>query len=128
MLNLHRGINIHNLKSGITVFVTTKNSTYKIVKGDRDKYHVIIHGGVRFPEPTDGNFAGSTWGGSMIKVGWIGYGMNMEIHILSLKKAYKTTRVRAAKIIGDGWEYEMEWSGNIIEVPVITSEWTPETD
>jgi len=130
MLNLQsdRGINVHNLKPGIIVLVSTKNSTYKIVKGDKDKHHIIVQGGSRFPEPTDSNFAGSTWGGSMIKTGWIGYGMHMEIHVPSVKKSYITSRVWAAKVIGDGWEYEMEWSGNLIEVPIITSEWSPETD
>jgi hypothetical protein len=106
---LEYGINIHNLKAGITVLTLTRNSLYKIIKGSRDQYDISIQGGKHFREPTNANFSGSTFGGSMIKIGWIGYGMYMEFFLLEHRKNYKTTPVQAARVIGPGWEYDMEW-------------------
>lgn len=107
--DLYNGINIHTLKPGTTVFAITKNSLYKIIKGTEDEYDVIIQGGKHFPDPIKGNFSGSTFGGSMMKLGWIGHMMHMEIYIPDLGELYITTGVRAARIIGAGWEYDMEW-------------------
>ena len=110
---LEYGINVHDLKPGTIVLAVTKNSLYKIIKGKLDKYDILVHGGKHFLEPVKGNFSGSTFGGSMIKIGWIGYGMHMEIHIPSYKKTYKTTPVKAARIVGNDWEYTMEWESQL---------------
>lgn len=108
------GINVHRLKAGTTILALTKNSLYKIIKGSRDQYDITIQGGKYFLNPTNANFSGSTFGGSIMKMGWIGYGMYMELYALDHKKKYKTTPVEAAKIIGDGWEYDMEWDNMVI--------------
>ena len=109
---LEYGINVHRLKVGTVILALTRNSLYKIIKGARDQHDITIQGGKYFTEPTPANFSGSTFGGSMMKIGWIGYGMYMEIYAISHKKKYKTTPVEAAKIVGAGWEYDMEW-GNM---------------
>jgi hypothetical protein len=106
---LEYGINVHKLKPGTTVYAATKNSVYKIVKCDTDQYRVWIQGGKYFPQPAEANFSGSTFGGSIMKIGWIGYGMYMEIYSLSHRKKYKTTPVEAARVVGNGWEYDMDW-------------------
>ncbi len=108
--NFSDGVNVHKLKPGMIVIAYTLNSRYKIIKGFKDKYDVTIQGGRYFPEPTEVNFAGSTFGGSMLKVGWIGYGLHMEFHIPSIKKTYTTTSVRAAEVIGNGWQYAFDWN------------------
>jgi hypothetical protein len=109
---LEHGVNVHKLKPGTLILARTRNSLYKIAKGDRDQYDVIIQGGKYFLEPINANFSGSTFGGSMMKIGWIGYGMYMEIFVNG--KKYKTTPVQAARVIGHGWEYDLEWENGKI--------------
>lgn len=104
--DLDNGINVHKLKAGTLVLVATKNSLYKIARTDVYD-EVMIQGGKYFPNPTLARFTGSTFGGSMIKIGWIGYGMSMEIH--SGAARLKTSWVRSARIVGNGWEYDMGW-------------------
>jgi hypothetical protein len=103
------GIDVHRLKAGTIIIANTRNSKYKIIKGFKDVYDVTIQGGKHFAEPTEAHFAGSTYGGSMMKIGWIGYGMHMEVYIPSKKSTLRTTGVRSAEIIGDGWNYVFEW-------------------
>lgn len=65
------------LPVGKTLLVQTGNTLYRIEKrGEKDFY---ISGHARYcPEPTKANIHGSTWGGSMLKMGWVGRGMNLE--------------------------------------------------
>lgn len=103
------GIDVHRLKAGIMLLVLTRNTLYKITKRSDDQYAVTVEGGKFFKKPTHANFSGSTFGGSIMKIGWIGYGMCMEMYSLHHRKKYHTTPVEAARIIGPGWEYDMEW-------------------
>lgn len=68
------------LPIGKTLLVQTKNTLYRIEKrGDED---YLISGHPRYcPEPTKANIHGSTWGGSMLKVGFVGRGMRLEFSI-----------------------------------------------
>jgi hypothetical protein len=108
-LNSTNGINVHLLKMGTIIWVVTKNNKYKLTKGFRDKYDVVIRGGRYFKEPTEVNFTGSTFGGSMLKIGWIGYCMHMEMYVPSLKTTITTSSVQEAAVIGNGWEYVFDW-------------------
>lgn len=105
---LERGVDVHKLKAGTILLIMTRNNLYKLIKTDRDGI-VYAQGGKYFIEPTEVYFSGSTFGGSMIRIGWIGYGMIMEMHIVEKKKGIKTSPVQAARIIGNGWEYDIEW-------------------
>jgi hypothetical protein len=106
---LEVGIDVHKLPAGTTVLVITKNNLYKLVKAAERK-HVIAQGGKYLLEPTEVVFTGSTFGGSMLKIGWIGYGMLMEMFLLDQNKRIKTSPVNAARVIGDGWEYDLDWA------------------
>jgi hypothetical protein len=65
------------LATGKTLLVQTKNTLYRIEKRGEDDFY--ISGSQRFcPEPTKANIHGSTWGGSMLKMGWVGRGMRLE--------------------------------------------------
>ena len=57
--------------------VETSNSLYHIVVSKRTA--VFVQGGRFFPETSRAHLAGATFGGSLLKVGWIGVGMQMEI-------------------------------------------------
>ena len=73
------GVYLKNLKAGDVVTVETRNSTYVIAVADPKERDVVISGGRFFTEPTKVSINGSTWGGSMLKIGFIGNGMALEI-------------------------------------------------
>lgn len=70
------GVYLNNLKVGAILHVRTKNTLYVIEKVD-DGY--MISGNPKYcPEPLLTYIQGSTWGGSMLKVGFVGRGMRLE--------------------------------------------------
>lgn len=99
------GINTNKLSVGTKATVKTNNSTYAIEFLGEGRCNV--QGGKYFPEPTEVIFPGSNFGGSMLKIGWIGYKMHMEF--FHKGRTIVTSPVRGAKIAGPDWEYEMEW-------------------
>lgn len=102
------GIDVHKLAIGIKMLVRTQNSLYRIEKCEDG---VIVEGGKYFPQPIKTRFLGSNFGGSMLKIGWIGFAMSMEfVSPIDPARVVHTSPVCTAKIIGNGWEYEMEWS------------------
>lgn len=98
------GVEVPSLKPGTLVKARTRNTVYEI-KILEDGVEIL--GGKYFPQFTETKFAGSTWGGSMIKMGWIGIGMHMEIPIPD-RLSITTTAVREIKVIGPDWEYEIK--------------------
>jgi hypothetical protein len=104
------GIDVFKLKPGTLITVRTKNSLYKFKTTDKQGKLLGI-GGKYLPEEREIYFSGSTFGGSCIKIGWIGYLMHMELWIG--KKVIKTTSVQDASIEGDGWKYEMDWKNKV---------------
>lgn len=101
-----KGIDVSKLKPGTKIFVTTINNLYTITIIDGCK--VKVKGGKYFPNEEEKIFCGSTWGGSMIKLNWIGYDMCMEFG--SQLYFVLTSRVQNAIILGDDWYYELSWS------------------
>lgn len=70
------GVFTKDILPGSTVLVQTRNTLYTLVNhGDR----WIGQGGKHLPELTEVHVNGSTFGGSMIKVGFIGIGMYLEL-------------------------------------------------
>lgn len=70
------GVNLDGLRIGTRLYVQTKNTLYRIVKVEEGYY---ISGHSKYcPVPAFTRIIGSTWGGSMLKVGFIGRGMRME--------------------------------------------------
>jgi hypothetical protein len=66
-------------KKGYTV--TTRNRTYEVLKTATGW---TIAGHPRYcPRPTQCNIHGSTWGGSMLKMDFIGRGMHLEVGLPS---------------------------------------------
>src|SRR5262249_10221184 len=57
----------------------TRNSVYEIFLLDPKSGRALIRGGVHFAEPVEAIVCGSTFGGCMLKVGWLGVGLRMEI-------------------------------------------------
>jgi hypothetical protein len=72
-----RGIHLRQLDPLTTLRVQTVNSCYRIVVTADTS--AIVQGGKFFPDPTPARIDGSGFGGSMLKVAWIGVGLKMEI-------------------------------------------------
>lgn len=108
------GLNVTGLEKGTKLNVETNNSIYRIVVVDGRE--ITIMGGmtkdgeIRFPKPIPAMFIGSTWGGSMMKIDWIGQDMNMEI-IIGQEVLY-TSRVKNVEIESpdNKWSYSMDWN------------------
>lgn len=71
------GISLRDLDPLTTLLVRTCNSRYRIVISQNTT--VFVQGGQFFPDMTDARLEGSSFGGSFLKVGWIGIGLCMEI-------------------------------------------------
>ena len=68
------------LPIGSIISVQTKNTRYILRKTGVESFN--IQGHPKYcPTPTTCNIHGSTWGGSMLRVGWIGRGMHMEFSL-----------------------------------------------
>ncbi|MSO84014.1 MAG: hypothetical protein EXQ53_12095 [Acidobacteria bacterium] len=71
------GITLRDLEPLTTLLVRTYNSLYRIVISRNTA--VFVQGGQFFPEMTVARLDGSSFGGSFLKMGWIGVGLRMEI-------------------------------------------------
>jgi hypothetical protein len=98
------GVRLDELAVGTKLEVQTRNTLYRISVLGNSKY--LVEGGRKFPHPTETYLGGSTWGGSMIKVGWLGIGMHMEF------TECVTTAVETIRIVApnDKWEYTLDAS------------------
>ena len=72
------GLLIKDIKDGESITVQTENTLYTIEKVN-DKEYLISGNQKLCPIPTKVSIHGSTWGGSMIKLGFIGIGMYLEV-------------------------------------------------
>ena len=85
------GVVLRQLEPLTELVVQTRNTRYRIVVSDGAD--VIIQGGTFFPDPTHGHVEGSSIGGNLLKVGWIGVGLRMEI--LAEGRRIVTTSVKS---------------------------------
>jgi hypothetical protein len=76
----NEGLDVRQAEPLLTILVRTYNSLYRIIPLQRGDCRVLIQGGQFFPQPTEAHFAGSTFGGSFLKMAWIGMGLHMEIN------------------------------------------------
>lgn len=73
------GIQLESLQDFSEITVQTKNTVYEITVIDGMNREVLIRGGKFFPSRTPARLAGSSLGGSFLKVGGIYAGFNMEV-------------------------------------------------
>jgi hypothetical protein len=71
------GVHLRDLPPGSVLSIQTKNRSYRmVVVGDGT---VFISGHPEFcPEPSEVWINGSTWGGSMLKMNYVGRAMHLE--------------------------------------------------
>jgi hypothetical protein len=95
-MELNGGIWYSKLPIGSRVEVVTKNTRYQIEKRSEDESFIQGHSQY-CPIPTLARIHGSTFGGSMIRVGWLGVGMHLEF---SLGKApVPTSEIQSVQLL-----------------------------
>lgn len=73
------GVRLQDLKPGSHLEVYTQHTCYELVVLSGNV--VMISGHPLYcPQPVPVTITGSTWGGSMLKVRYIGRGMHLEFH------------------------------------------------
>lgn len=93
---LDGGVKLTDLSVGDGVLVRTKNTLYVVHKTADREYQ--IEGNEKYcPEPTPCKIAGSTWGGSMLKMDFVGKGMHMEYYIKG--QCITTTAIKHVEIV-----------------------------
>jgi hypothetical protein len=90
------GVALHSLEAGTVLNVITLHTDYRVVVVDPVRQRVLVTGGRLFPESTEVRFEGATAGGSVLKLGWIGTGLRLEMS-MGLQRI-TTSRVRSVTI------------------------------
>ena len=93
------GIFLKDVPDNHIVEAHTQNSIYAIALVDKEKGRVAVQGNNKhFIQPEVCYLRGSTFGGSMIKIGWIGVGMHLELNLTSggilTTSSIKTVKVK----------------------------------
>ena len=74
------GVGLADVDAFTTLVVQTDNSVYQITILQPYAREVYVQGGAFFPERTRACLSGSSFGGSCLKLGWVGIGLHMEFH------------------------------------------------
>ncbi|MCM3871990.1 MAG: hypothetical protein ND895_15000 [Pyrinomonadaceae bacterium] len=72
------GVDLATLVPFDVIAVRTVNSDYRIFLLDPETGRALLEGGGRIPEPVEVRVVGSSFGGSILRTGWIGVGLRME--------------------------------------------------
>jgi hypothetical protein len=85
------GVALGSIEPLTSLVVDTRNTRYHIIVRRSDE--IVIQGGTFFPDPTLARFEGASLGNSLLRLGWIGLGLRMEIRANGQRIV--TTPVRA---------------------------------
>jgi hypothetical protein len=85
------GIDLRNVMIGESIEFQTRNSLYTITRKDDKTW--MLQGGTRWQEPAEVDISGSTHGGSVLKLDWVGEGMHVEIWDRTKSKMVTTSAV-----------------------------------
>jgi hypothetical protein len=73
------GVAIQSLAAGTHLAVNTRNTRYQVIVMDPATRQVTVSGGPTLRERIQGRLEGATTGGSVLRLGWIGVGLRMEV-------------------------------------------------
>ena len=90
------GIGLTDVDALTTLVVRTAHSVYRITVLTPHRREVLVHGGAFFPQHTRACLAGSSFGGSCLKLGWVGVGLHLEFH--AGEQWIITSRVRSLAV------------------------------
>ena len=89
------GADITKLPVGHALKVTTQHTVYTIRRDAKGDEGLTIQGHPRYcPFAVKAYISGSTWGGSMIKVGFVGRGMYLEFSTVDHPRAITTSKIQ----------------------------------
>jgi hypothetical protein len=74
------GVALQTLKPCDTIHVRTCNSEYDIFLFEPESGRALVKGGRYFAQPVEATVNGSTFGGCMLKVGWLCEGFQIEFY------------------------------------------------
>jgi hypothetical protein len=78
-LSSAEGVALRMLSPFDTIRLKTLNSEYYLFLIDPETGKALVQGGRFFAEPIEAVVSGSTFGGCMLKMGWLGVGLRVEI-------------------------------------------------
>lgn len=74
------GVALRTLTQFDTVCARTLNTDYYIFVLEPETGKALVQGGRYFEEPIEATISGSTFGGCMLKMGWLGIGFRIEFY------------------------------------------------
>jgi hypothetical protein len=80
-----KGLNVARLEPLTRIEVRTRNSVYQMTVVHPNLWKVLVHGGRYFPTETIAYLCGSGYGGTLLKVAWIGVGLCCELSTEGLR-------------------------------------------
>ena len=92
-----KGVQLENIPDLTRLEVHTQNSIYEITVISGRTGDILVRGGQFFTELTEARLAGSSLGGSFLKLRGIYIGFKLEIH--SGERIVLTSRVRSAQFL-----------------------------
>ena len=92
------GVGLTDVDTFTTLVVKTDNSVYQITIVQPYKREVVVQGGAFFPERTRAYLSGSSFGGSCLKLGWVGVGLHMEFLAADRDQWVLTSHVRSITV------------------------------
>jgi hypothetical protein len=102
---LLEGVTLTALEPCDTIHVRTRDSDYEIILLDPKSGRALVRGGECFAEPVEATVSGSTFCGCMLKAGWLGVGLRMEIYANGQRTV--TSPVQSLRVehvdFGAGW-------------------------
>jgi hypothetical protein len=97
------GVTLGALETYDTIHAQTRNSDYKIFLLDPKSGRALVQGGKYLTEPVEATVSGSTFGGCMLKMGWLGVGLRMEININGQR--LETSPVQELRVVHDNLKH-----------------------
>jgi hypothetical protein len=106
------GVTLESLESYDTIYAQTRNSDYKIFLLDPKSGRALVQGGKFLTEPVEATISGSTFGGCMLKMGWLGVGLRMEININGQR--LETSPVQVLRVEHDNLNYSSASDSSVV--------------
>lgn len=80
-----KGLHVSHLEPLTRLELKTRNSLYQITVLEPHRWKVIVRGGRFFPTETSAYLCGSGYGGTLLKVAWVGIGLCCELSAEGLR-------------------------------------------
>lgn len=80
-----KGLHVGRLEPLSEIQIRTRNTLYHVTVLEPSEWKIVVQGGRFFPTETLGYLCGSGFGGTLLKVAWIGVGLCCEISTDSLR-------------------------------------------